>query len=248
MRRISIVILIIFIITWSACGVEDVSNIKGNITSIEEDENKVVEEKEKEDVVNEAELSIGRMEGGIYTNEYIGIACKLDTSWTYLTALELEDNLLLAQETMQSLESLKGSDIEDAIGSNGHFYDMKANCETDMTSISILYEKLSIQVRVAVKGMTDEQIVKGMISDTDTLVKAYEEMGLTDVKFEVKTIDYLEGKQYALLTTAKVQGIDYYCLQIQNYRLGQYGVTITLTSYLEDKTEDLAKLFYKIEK
>lgn len=248
MRRIRSVVLIVCFIALSACGVEDVNNIKGNITSIEDEENIVTEDNGKENEVNEAELSIGQMEGGIYTNEYIGIACKLDTSWTYMTAVELEDNLSLTQDAIQNLESLKGTAIEEAIGSNTHFYDMKAKCENDMTSISILYEKLSIQSRVAVMGMTDEQFVKGMISETDTLVKAYEEMGLEDVKFEVKTIDYLEDKQYALLTSAKVQGIDYYCLQIQNYRLGQYGVTITLTSYLEDKTEELAKIFYKLEK
>ena len=37
----------------------------------------------------ETPVSMGRMEGGTYTNEYAGYACDLDSSWIFYGAEEL---------------------------------------------------------------------------------------------------------------------------------------------------------------
>lgn len=40
---------------------------------------------------DEHPLSLGRLEGGIYTNTYAGFGCELDSSWTFYSAEELQD-------------------------------------------------------------------------------------------------------------------------------------------------------------
>ena len=237
MKRIILFFICCLMLVLSACAVEKENDIRGTV-------NGNVEEAAEN---AETSLSIGRIEGGTYTNEYIGFACNLDDSWSYCTAAELENNLALSQEMMADLESLEGTALEDAIASNEKFYDMKAECIEDMTTISVLYEKLSMQSRLEAMQMTDQQIIEGLFAQSDMLKKAYEEMGLEDVEMVMKTVDYLSEKRNAILTSAKVQGINYYCLQILDFKLGSYGATITFTSFYEDKTEELAKMFYVLE-
>ena len=43
------------------------------------------------------------------------------------------------------------------------------------------------------------------------------------------------------------QGVPYYTLQIMDYTVGQYGVTLTVSSFVEDKTQQLLDLFYAVE-
>ena len=45
-----------------------------------------VEQIPTESPVVEKEVSLGRMEGGVYTNTYAGFGCKLDSTWTFLSA------------------------------------------------------------------------------------------------------------------------------------------------------------------
>ena len=42
-----------------------------------------------------------------------------------------------------------------------------------------------------------------------------------------------------------MEGVPYYTLQLFDYRLGQYSVTLTLASFVEDNTESLLDLFYR---
>ena len=61
------------------------------------------------------------------------------------------------------------------------------------------------------------------------------------------TVTFLEEEHTAIWTSAQIQGVDYYILQINNYTAGAYGATLTIGSYLEDNTESLLSLFYKAD-
>ena len=48
-------------------------------------------------------------------------------------------------------------------------------------------------------------------------------------------------------TASTIENIPYYTLQLFDYHLGQYSVTLTLASYVEDNTTQLLDLFYEVE-
>ena len=57
----------------------------------------------------ERDLSLGRMEGGVYTNEYVGFACSLDSDWTFYTAEELQQ----LPETVS--DAISGSELSHSL-------------------------------------------------------------------------------------------------------------------------------------
>lgn len=185
-------------------------------------------------------LSIGRMEGGTYTNHYIGIACKLDESWTFYSAEEL-------QELPGKVEDLfDGSQLGDAMKDMENILDMQAECVADLTNMNIAYQKLSMSDRLAYATMTEEQIIDTVLAQQDLLEEAYTQAGITVKSMGKKTVTFAGEERIAIYTVAETQGIPFYILQLHNNHLGAYSATVTLCSYVEDNTADLLELFYAI--
>jgi hypothetical protein len=61
-------------------------------------------------------------------------------------------------------------------------------------------------------------------------------------KMEKVNVTFLGEDRVALKTYSTIQDIPYITLQIFEYHLGQYSVTITFATYLEDNTESLLDL------
>jgi len=98
----------------------------------------------------ERSLQLGRMDGGVYTNEYIGIGCTLDSGWSFYSAEELQD----IPGTVQ--EALDGSELAEYMADAQQLTDMMAENVNDLTTMNILYTKLSMQERIAYAAMDDE--------------------------------------------------------------------------------------------
>ena len=60
------------------------------------------------------------------------------------------------------------------------------------------------------------------------------------------TVTFLGEKRAALQTVGSVNGVPFYMVQIFDYHLGQYSVTLTVNSYLEDNTQQVLDLFYPV--
>ena len=188
----------------------------------------------------ENESYLGRMEGGIYENTYTGYGCKLDTNWTFATAeqlQELPDNVA---------ELFKDTELEEATQKYTQITDMLAENANDLTSINVLYQKLDAATRLAFLGMSSEEIADALLADIETYKTAYADAGIDMQSMEKVQVTFLGKEHTALFMTSTFQGIPYYTLQIQDYSLGQYGVTLTLASFQENKTESLLELFYAL--
>ena len=257
MKRItSIILAMLLALSCIACGSEDYKG--GQVTGLNQEENvdetsedtveKAVEEvaeenveEAEEEVADEGkELSLGRLQGGVYTNEYFGGACELDSSWTFYSAEELQE----LPETVS--EMMSETELGDSLSDLSHIVDMKAENETDLTVINIGYQKLSAQERLAALGMNEKELVDLTLAEADLLKETYAQMGITVEEISAKTVTFMGEERTAVYTKAKVQEMDYYILQLFDYHLGEYAVTITFNSYIEDKTESLLDLFYAI--
>ncbi len=186
----------------------------------------------------EATVSLGRMTGGVYENTYAGFACTLDESWTYYTAAELQDLSDLTQEALQD------SALAEQTGKFDNITDMMAESQELLASININYTRLSAQERIAFAVATEEQIVDTTLEQEDTLVQTYAQMGIDNAQMEKTKVTFLGQEHTAIHTSASIQDLPYYILQLFCYNLGgQYYVTITLATFGEDNTAALLDLF-----
>ena len=184
-------------------------------------------------------VSLGRVENGVYTNDYIGIGCALGENWTFKTAEELQELPGQVQELLQ--------DTEYADSSLRQITDMMAENAETMVSVNIQYTKLSIQERLSYATLSDEALVDVVLEESGSVAEAYAQAGIEGATLEKTTVNFLGQERYAVYTAATIQGYPYYMLQLFAYGLGQYGVTITFSSFFEDNTVSALDMFYAVE-
>lgn len=189
----------------------------------------------------EMPVSMGRLEGGTYINDYAGFACELDGNWTYLGAEELQD----MPENVR--EMIEGSELGDQLDTMNQFTDMLAENVDQMATINVLYQKHTMQERLAYAVMDETQIMDSLLEMQDKLIEAYNQAGYAVDSMEKVTVSFLGEERVALHTAMHMQDVPYYTLQLFDYHLGQYSVALTLASFVEDNTESLLELFSKVE-
>ena len=184
----------------------------------------------------EKEISLGRMEGGIYTNNYVGFQMELGSDWVYYGAEELQE---LPSDVV---EMFKDSELGQAMDGVEQFTDMMAESVERMASINVLCQKMDMTTRLAYAALDDDAIVDLTLGQQDMLIEAYASAGIMVEKMEKVNVTFLGEDRVALKTYSTIQDIPYITLQIFEYHLGQYSVTITFATYLEDNTESLLDL------
>lgn len=200
-----------------------------------------VEAAPAETAPEEKDVSLGRIEGGVYTNSYAGFGFELDANWEFYTAEEL-------QELPGNIQELfKGTEVGDAAAEITQIMDMKAENANDLTTINVLYSKLDAQTRLAYAVMSEEDILDSVLEQKDALISSYAQAGIEVSTMEKVEVDFLGETHFAMHTSSTWDGVPYYILQLFDYHAGRYGITTTLSSYLEDNTQSLLTLFYTVE-
>ena len=188
----------------------------------------------------ETPVTMGRLEGGSYINDYTGYACELDSNWTFYSAEEL-------QELPDNVKELiADTEMADVIGDVPQFTDMMAENVNDMITINALYQKHTLQERLGFAMLTDAELIDGTLEQQDMMVEAYAQAGMDVESMERVTVTFLGEEREALRTVGTVAGAPFYMVQIFDYHLGQYSVTLTINSYMEDKTQQTLDLFYPV--
>lgn len=190
----------------------------------------------------EKDLSLGRMEGGIYTNEYVGYACELSSDWTFMSAAELQQ----LPDTVSN--AISGSELAQHLEGVQQFTDMMAENVNAMASVNVIYQKLSMQERVVYMALDQEQIVDVTLEQGEMLKEAYAQAGMTLLSMEKVKVEFLGQERYAISSSLTIGEVPYYTLQLFDFHLGEYAVTTTLASFMEDNTASLLDLFYPLEK
>lgn len=184
----------------------------------------------------EKEMSLGRIEGGSYTNDYVGFTMELGGDWVFYSAEELQD----IPENVA--EMFKDSELGEQINPLDQFTDMMAESVEELATINVLCQKLDMQTRLAYAALDEEAILNLVLGQSDQMMEAYAAAGIAVEKMETVKVTFLGQERTALKTYGSVQGVAYYTLQVFEYHLGKYSVTITFASYIDDKTDSLVAL------
>lgn len=249
-RTIALLLVLVLTLGLLGCGKEDTpvsgkvtpateaaTAPMGNVEAIPETTEPVPETTEA--AVEDKPVTLGRMEGGVYTNEYIGIGCTLDANWTFYTAEELQE---LPAQTNELLQ-----DTEYADAGLRQIADMMAENVNDMSNMNIQYTKLNMQERLVYATMDYEDFADMILGQSDSMAQAYAQAGIENAVLEKVTVKYLGQDRIAIRTSATIEGYPYYILQVFEHDIGQYYVTITLSSIFEDTTESMLDLFYALD-
>lgn len=245
MKRIvaSLLALTIALSLLSACGgkPEDVSGkIKPNTVEPSTPAGSI--ETAQPEEAQSPEVSLGRIEGGVYTNTYAGFGCELDSNWEFYTAEEL-------QELPENLQELfADTEAGDVIDFSNQIVDMQADNLNDLTTINVGYQKLDAATRLMAATMSEEEIIDTtLLEQKDLIISSYAQAGIDVDSMEKVEVEFLGEKHFALYTKASVGDIPYYIVQLIDYHAGRYAVTTTFGSYVEDKTDSLLELFYAVD-
>lgn len=244
MRLLALGLAVTLILALAACGGKS-KDISGKIEPRPSDAaaptGSVETPPAEDEEGDETPVSLGRIEGGTYTNTYAGFACDLDSNWEFYTAEELQELPDNVKELME------GTDLGEAMSDLTQLTDMKAENAEELTTINVAYTKLDAQSRLAYLALSEEEIMDVMLEQKDMLISSYAQLGIEVDSMEKIEVDFLGEKHFALHTSASQYDIPCYMLQLFDYSLGRYGVTTTFCSYQEDMTEDLAGLFYAVD-
>lgn len=198
----------------------------------------------EETEIPENPLSLGRIEGGTYTNTYAGFGCDLDESWTFSSEEELQGLPEAARDR------LEGTELGEALKDATSFMEMNANNCDLPANICVNYNKmfdaLDLANRLAAQAMSEEELIDGTLLESDAMIEAYIQAGLTNVTIEKVKVNFLGEERWAMKTTCEVEGEPLHALQVYNHKAGHYLVTLTVKSWGEDNTQALLDLFYPV--
>lgn len=191
-------------------------------------------------------MSLGSIDDGVYSNEYAGIACALDENWVYYSAEQLQ----ALPENVRELFS--DSELADQIADSTVFADLQAENAEALIGVNINFTKLSIMQRLAYSLASEEDVIDATLqAQKDMMISAYAQAGILVSSMEKVAVTFLGQEHFALKTQAVIQTEDgtqipYFFLQIMDFKLGTYGMTLTATSYVEDNTQSVLDLFYAL--
>lgn len=170
------------------------------------------------------------VEGGTYTNEFLSVACQLGDEWTYLTDEEI------AQLNGEIGESLTDEELSEMFSNGKTVQDMYAASADGTATINVIFEDMGVLYGAAL----DEDAYINLVMPTleDALMQA----GMSDIQVEAGSMEFAGADHSTLRVTSTISEIPVYELMVC-VKEGNYMGVITLASYLEDTTEEMAALF-----
>lgn len=195
---------------------------------------------ETEASVQERPISLGRMEGGNYINEYAGYGCSLDDSWVFYSAEELQEMPEMVKE------ATAGTELGDALDPLSQFTDVMAENADMLVNFNVLYRKMTMEERLGNMMLSEKEMIEGILDMQDQMIEAYAQGGILVDFMEAVTVTFLGQERTALHTVSSIDGIPYFTLQVFDSGLGSHAVTLTLASFVEDNTFELLDLFYAV--
>ncbi|MBQ9989911.1 MAG: hypothetical protein IJP31_03065 [Lachnospiraceae bacterium] len=194
-----------------------------------------------EEVQENAQFFLGKLEGQTYTNEYLNLTVELDSNWTYSTADELQ-NL-----PDQVWEMMDGSQLASYMQTVPQIIDVQAINYADNSTFNIVFVKPSTAEATYLAALNDEEVIDELLKQQDILISTYAMAGIEVLDLSPKKVTFLGEERTALYASCLAAGSDYYMIQIPDYRLGDYGSTITVCAFSESQLEELLSLFKPIE-
>ena len=124
---------------------------------------------DKEEPAQKAEISRGKIDGAVYTNEYMGFTFTKPDSWVYATDDEIAAAINLGVEIML------GEDFDKVLENNQTVYDMMVSDLYSRTNINVGYENLAISLATNITVEQYIEVFKQQISNVPGMAYQFSE-------------------------------------------------------------------------
>lgn len=182
---------------------------------------------------DEEELEMGSVNGGTYTNNFAGIGCALDETWVFYTKEQIAElNGFLTDGTSDE-------DMKKLMENSQSVQDMYASSTDGLMTINVVFQNMGLLLGTTMSAQEYAELHVTQIPD------AMEAYGFEDVTASVTAAELAGEERPAIALTATIQDIPVYEL-IVCLRQGNYIYCVTLCSYTEDVTAQMAELFYAL--
>ncbi|MBE6715170.1 MAG: hypothetical protein E7575_07860 [Ruminococcaceae bacterium] len=194
-------------------------------TSLSDSKNETVRDPMEEDAENEFEIGTNR--SGEYKNDFIGLACKVDSDWS----LANEDELL-------ALNGFAEDAGIDEYRDAAMFYDMYAYDENGNT-ISVILEKIDEDILESLDLRENYENRKSFIQES------FEGMGFESIEFTDADIFFAGEERIGMYTESEIQGTVMYQGSV-SIKCGDYLISITVTTAKDDLVDECFDWFYEV--
>lgn len=167
------------------------------------------------------EFALGKITDGKYTNSFVGVSFEGDDSWDIAAATDTGE-----------------VDYEGAY----QIIDFQANNPDEMMSANITYQQLTKEEQGVFDALSEKECIKEMI-DAGGIQHGYAQQGFTVKELTAKQVSFLGKKRTAVYSHLEYFGMEYFVLQVIDFKCGEYMPIITMGSYYEDHTNEMLSLF-----
>ena len=227
-KLIAIMMCLIMMLTYVSCSSSlPEKEVRGEQISNEES----LKEGEVEN--QDEAFSLGKTEGLIYENKFIGIGCTLESNWHFYSDNEIK-------ELNNIKADIAGEEYEEIMQEADLIYDMFAISDNQLDNINVNLEKMN---KSALDSLVIEDVLKESIP---TIQDVFSNMGYTDLQAELDMVN-IEGKNInCLYMSGKINDLKMYQKIFQIKCIG-YLATITITTYEENTVDSIVEKFYFVK-
>ena len=173
-------------------------------------------------VTGDAVPDMGTVSGGTYTNRFAGISCTLDDSWYFYTDEQIDELNGFVRESTSD-EELKTR--------------LESSSTDGLMTINVVFTNMGL---LGGSTVTPQDVAELSVEQVPAALESY---GFTDVTAQLTTVDFAGQKNVPAVAVSAMNG------DIATYELlvclkaGNYSFSVTLCSFTEDVTADMAALF-----
>lgn len=229
MKKLFILLLAVaMVISFAACGsTDDVrgDQIDNTVSDDFSSDNDSIASGSQDE-----QFSLGVVDGLTYENDFIGLGCTLGNDWTFYTDEQI-------RELNNATIDMAGEDFAELMENATVIYDMYASKNDTFDNINITLEKVDVLQLI---GLDIESNYEQL---APTMIQSIENMGYSNVTYEIGTAT-IGGEEYASFDlTAEIQGVKMYQTSI-SIKCNGYLANISVTTYEQNKVNDILKNFY----
>lgn len=235
-KLLALTLALALVFALTACGSQPKGSVTPDNSAATPEPASAPESAPEPEPESQDDVGLGSMSGGTYENDFVGIGCKLDDTWTYYSDEEIiELNGLM-------VDSIDDEDLAEQLRSSDSFYDMLAS-NNEGSSINVVLENLGLIYGHTLDAGSYIDIALKSLEDQLTL------MGVSAATCEKVSFDFC-GKQTEglyIAGTLSIEGIEVDMYQrMACVKAGGYMTCVTSCSYFEDITTDLLDMFYAL--
>lgn len=224
-KLIAILMVVLLMATVGACSKK--VDVTGNLSGVTDPTEEAV------DIDEVLDFSLGKAEGTVYTNEFIGIGYNLDDGWSFYDEEKINQLNNLAVD-------MAGEELQKAMEDATMIYDMYATDAEGLNNVNINLEKIGA-VQLAATDLKENFELNAPMME-----EAFTNMGYTNYTYEIKSIVVNGETVDAMCNTADINGVTMYQTLFQK-KCGEYLASMCVTTFVEDTTDDLLSNFFWLD-